>query len=40
MGQQLLIPEAVTLAADEYAALLEHLPLLGQFGFEAEDFGR
>ena len=39
MGQQLLIPEAVTLAADEYAALLEHLPLLGQFGFEAEDFG-
>lgn len=39
MGQQLLTPEAVTLAADEYAVLLEHMALLNQFGFEAEDFG-
>ena len=39
MGQQLLIPEAVTLAADEYAVLLEHLDTLNHFGFEAEDFG-
>ncbi len=39
MGQALLRGEAVTLAADEYAALLEHLPLLNRFGFEAEDFG-
>ena len=31
--------EAVTLAAGEYAALLEHLDLLNRFGFEAEDFG-
>ena len=39
MGQQLLTPEAVTLSADECAVLLEHLDLLNQFGFEAEDFG-
>ena len=39
MGQQLLVPEAVTLAADEYAVLLEHLEALNRFGFEAEDFG-
>ena len=39
MGQQLLTPETVTLSADEYAVLLEHLSLLNQFGFEAEDFG-
>ena len=39
MGQQLLQSEAVTLQADEYAALLEHLDLLNRFGFEAEDFG-
>ena len=39
MGQQLLVPETVTLAAGEYAALLEHLDLLNRFGFEAEDFG-
>ena len=39
MGQSLLQSEAVTLAADEYAALLEHIDLLNRFGFEAEDFG-
>ena len=39
MGQQLLTPEAVTLQADEYAVLIEHIELLNQFGFEAEDFG-
>ena len=38
-GQQLLAPEAVRLSPEDYAALLEHLPLLEQFGFEAEDFG-
>ena len=39
MGQSLLQSEAVTLAADEYGVLLEHIDLLNQFGFEAEDFG-
>ncbi len=39
MGQQLLSPEAVKLPAEDYEALLAHLPLLEQFGFEAEDFG-
>ena len=39
MGQQLLVPEAVQLSPEDYAALLEQLPLLEQFGFEAEDFG-
>ena len=39
MGQQLLAPEAVALSADACAVLLEHLDLLNQFGFEAEDFG-
>lgn len=39
MGQQLLQAEAVMLPANEYAVLLEHLELLNQFGFEAEDFG-
>ena len=39
MGQQLLAPEAVRLAPEDYAALLEQLPLLERVGFEAEDFG-
>ena len=39
MRQQLLASVAVDLAQEQYAALLEHLPLLEEFGFEAEDFG-
>ena len=39
MSQQLLTPVVFTPAPEEYAALLEQLPLLGEFGFEAEDFG-
>ena len=39
MGQQLLVPEAVSLQGDAYAVILEHLDLLNEFGFEAEDFG-
>ena len=39
LGQQLLTPETVTLPADAYAVLLDQLPLLNRFGFEAEDFG-
>ena len=39
MGQRLLAPAAVDLAREQYAVLLENLPLLGEFGFEAEDFG-
>lgn len=39
MRQQLLAPLAVELPGEQYAALLENLPLLGEFGFEAEDFG-
>ena len=39
MRQQLLSSVAVDLPQEQYAALLEHLPLLEEFGFEAEDFG-
>ncbi len=39
MRQQLLAPQAVDLPGEQYAALLENLPLLEEFGFEAEDFG-
>ena len=39
MGQTLLAAEAVKLAPEDAAALLEHLPLLAEFGFEAEEFG-
>ena len=39
MRQQLLASMAVDLAREQYAALLEHLALLEEFGFEAEDFG-
>ena len=39
MVQQLLTPEILRLSAEDAAALSEHLPLLNQFGFEAEDFG-
>ena len=39
MRQVLLTPAAVTLAAEEYAAVLEDLPLLAQCGFLCEDFG-
>ena len=39
MRQQLLASLAVDLPREQYAVLLEHLPLLEEFGFEAEDFG-
>ena len=39
MVQTLLTPVVFTPPAEEGAALLSHLPLLGRFGFEAEDFG-
>lgn len=39
MVQSLLVPVTFTPAAEEQAALLSHLPLLAQFGFEVEDFG-
>lgn len=39
MRQQLLAPLAVELPGEQYAVLLENLPLLEEFGFEAEDFG-
>jgi hypothetical protein len=39
VSQQLLSGEAVKLSPEDCAALLEHLPLLEEFGFEAEDFG-
>lgn len=39
MRQQLLAPLAVDLPQEQYAVLLENLPLLEEFGFEAEDFG-
>ena len=39
MRQQLLSSMAVDLAREQYAALLEQLKLLEEFGFEAEDFG-
>ena len=39
MVQTLLAPVVVTLPGEEGAALLQNLPLLRKFGFEAEDFG-
>ena len=39
MRQQLLASLAVDLPREQYTALLEHLSLLEEFGFEAEDFG-
>ena len=39
MRQILLAPLAVTLAAEEYAAVLEHVDTLQRFGFACEDFG-
>ena len=39
MRQVLLAPAAVTLPAEEYAAVLENLPLLEDCGFLCEDFG-
>jgi len=39
MRQQLLASMAVELPKEQYAVLLENLPLLEEFGFEAEDFG-
>ena len=38
-AQQLLQPISVTLGKEEYAAVLENLPILQEAGFEAEDFG-
>ncbi len=39
MSQLLLTPLTVTLAAEEYAAVLEHVDTLQRFGFACEDFG-
>ena len=39
MQQCLLVPVTLRPGAEELAALLDHLPLLEKFGFEAEDFG-
>ena len=39
MGQQLLAPVVLDLSQEQYAVLLEQLPLLEEFGFQAEDFG-
>ena len=39
MCQMLLAPVVFTPPAEEGAVLLQHLPLLARFGFEAEDFG-
>lgn len=38
-SQMLLCPVTVTLSKDEYAAVTEHMDVLTQAGFEAEDFG-
>lgn len=38
-SQMLLSPVTVTLSKDEYAAVTEHMDVLAQAGFEAEDFG-
>ncbi len=37
--QMLLSSVAVTLSGDEHTAIVENIPLLEKFGFEAEDFG-
>ncbi len=39
MSQLLFTPVVFTPRPEEGAVLLEHLPLLGEFGFEVEDFG-
>ncbi|MCI5929015.1 MAG: DNA mismatch repair endonuclease MutL [Pseudoflavonifractor capillosus] len=39
MVQNLLTPAVFTPPAEEGAVLLQNLPLLSQFGFDAEDFG-
>ncbi|MCI9318094.1 MAG: DNA mismatch repair endonuclease MutL [Oscillospiraceae bacterium] len=39
MRQQLLSGAALDLSQEQYGVLLENLPLLEAFGFEAEDFG-
>ncbi len=39
MAQSLLEPLAVSLAAEEYSAVLEHEDTLRHFGFDCEDFG-
>ena len=39
MVQNLLTPAVFTPPAEEGAALLQNLPLLARFGFDAEDFG-
>ena len=39
MRQTLLTPAAVDLGKEDGALLLEHLPLLEEFGFSCEDFG-
>ena len=39
MRQTLLTPAAVSLTAEEYTAVLEHLDILAQYGFACEDFG-
>ena len=39
MVQELLSPVVLTPGAEEASALLAHLPLLAEFGFDAEDFG-
>ena len=39
MRQTLLTPAAVSLTAEEYTAVLEHLEVLAQYGFACEDFG-
>ncbi len=39
MSQLLLTPLTVSLAAEEYGAVLEHLDTLRRFGFDCEDFG-
>ncbi len=38
-SQMLLCPVTVTLSKDEYAAVTEHMDVLTQAGFDAEDFG-
>ena len=39
MPQELLAGIAVDVSGEQYAVLLENLPLLEEFGFRAEDFG-
>ncbi|MBQ3888670.1 MAG: DNA mismatch repair endonuclease MutL, partial [Clostridia bacterium] len=38
-SQMLLQPVTVTLSADEYAAVIENLPLLSDAGYDVSDFG-